>query len=53
MVGRYGSRWSSIGRVWAMLAGLVGALEGASGSDAVLDETGEMAGHTRNGAAAV
>ena len=50
-VRRYGSQRNSIDWVRAMLAGFVGALEGASEPDAVLDETGEMPGHIRNGAA--
>ena len=53
VVRQYGSRWKRMGWVRAMLAGFVGALEGASEPDAVLDEMEEMAGRIRNAAAAV
>ena len=53
VVRRYGPRWEKIGWVRAMLAGFVGALEGASEPDAVLDEMRDMARRIRNGTAAV
>ena len=53
VVRQYGPRWEKIGWVRAMLAGFVGALEGASELDPVLDEMRDMAGRIRNGTAAV
>lgn len=49
---RYGYGWRRILSIRMMLAGYVGALEGAAEPDPVLDEMEEMASKIENNAAA-
>ncbi len=43
IVQRYGENWQNIGWIRTMLAGYLGALEGTTSPDEVLDEMDDMA----------